>query len=140
MRRGGPFLLATWLLVGDCPPGAWAQERPQIEENRPLFLPDVSPSPLVKRSGDARNAAERSAQFFCLGAVIKVFEAYSGSEDARQYAQGAFFMSCVLKRTPSDWPDRQAIRRHAADLAEAAKRADPSIDACLLSACAVSSP
>ena len=66
---------------------------------------------------------------------MQAFDGYGGPQAAAEYGSGAFLMSCVVKQMPADWPDGEAIRQHAADLADAARHADPKIDPCPLSAC-----
>jgi hypothetical protein len=99
--------------------------------------PDGNPVPYAARSRDARNAAERTAQVRCLAQATNAFSTYAGPQLARENASGAFFMSCILKQMPNDWPQSTDARDQAAKMADAARRADPAIDACLLTACTV---
>jgi hypothetical protein len=60
---------------------------------------------------------------------------YSGPQLARKNGEGAFLMSCMTRMMPNDWPNAADARDQANRMAETARRADPSIDACLLTAC-----
>jgi hypothetical protein len=60
---------------------------------------------------------------------------YSGPQTARENGAGAFFMSCMMRQMPQDWPDAADAHDQANRMADAARRADPSIDVCLLTAC-----
>ena len=99
--------------------------------------PDGNPVPYSARSREARTAAERTAQVRCIAQAANAFATYAGPPTARENAAGAFFMSCILKQMPNDWPQGVDARDQADKMAEAARRADPKIDACLLTACTV---
>lgn len=130
------ILVEATLFLGCCDVPAFAEERSR-NDDRPLFLPDVSPSPFPPQERDRVNTTTRSAQLLCFSYATKALEGYRGSDEARGYAAGAFFMSCVVKLMPGTWPDGATIAAHGAELASRARRADPAIDPCLLSACTV---
>ena len=135
-RRTLELLIEASLLLSGCPVVLHAQDRPR-DDDRPLFLPDVSPSPFNPQARNARNTATRSAQLMCLSYATRALESYRGPDEARGYASGAFFMSCVVKLMPASWAESATISQHGAELAARALRADPTIDPCLLSACIV---
>jgi hypothetical protein len=126
--------LAAFLFVSACSLPASAQGFPASDG--PQLPAPEAPAPHDSRSRDVHAAAVQKAQLHCLSLATKVFESYSGPPAAAQYGSGAFLMSCVVKQMPDDWPDSDALRKHATDLADAARRADPEIDPCLLWACA----
>jgi hypothetical protein len=99
--------------------------------------PDGNPVPYSARSREARTAAERTAQVRCIAQATNAFANYAGPQTARENAAGAFFMSCVLKQMPNDWPLGADVHDQAGKMADAARRVDPAIDACLLTACTV---
>ncbi|MBV8392024.1 MAG: hypothetical protein JOY81_02470 [Alphaproteobacteria bacterium] len=88
------------------------------------------------RSRTAGTAPERTAQVRCLALATSAFHGYSGPQVARENGEGAFFMSCMTRQMPNDWPNAADAQDQATRMAETARRADPSIDACLLTACA----
>jgi hypothetical protein len=130
------FLVEASLALGGCNVAAYAQDR-RHDDDAPLFLPDVSPPPFNPQARNTRNTTTRSAQLLCFSYATKALENYSGSDAARGYAAGAFFMSCVVKLMPPGWSDSGTIASHGGELAARARQADPSIDPCLLSACMV---
>ncbi|HTR85671.1 MAG TPA: hypothetical protein VMI56_14425 [Reyranella sp.] len=144
MRRRGKWLaLSLSVALGSGGPSVLAQQlqqelntlpRPRNEDNR-VFMPDAAPS--LMNPKNTRNNGVRSAQFYCLDRAVTAFDSYRGNAVAKPFAQAAFFMSCVVKAMPADWPDRNVILQHASDLAVRARQADPAVDSCLLSACAV---
>lgn len=96
----------------------------------------AAPSPPVgARSRTSGSAAERTAQVRCLALATSALQTYAGPDLARENAAGAFFMSCMIHQMPIDWPDAADAKDQATRMAETARRADPSIDACLLTAC-----
>ena len=99
--------------------------------------PEGNPVPYSARSREVRTAAERTAQVRCIAQAANAFTDYAGPKTARENAAGAFFMSCILKQMPNDWPQSADARDQAGKMADAARRADPKIDPCLLTACTV---
>ena len=127
----GRFALGAIMAVASLP--ASAQQPPS---------PDGNPLPRSARSREVHNpsertASERNAQIRCIGQAANAFADYAGPQTARESAAGAFFMSCVLKQMPNDWPQSVDVRDQAGKMADAARRADPAIDTCLLTACTV---
>jgi hypothetical protein len=97
--------------------------------------PEGKPVPYSARSRESRNAVERTASVRCIGQATNALGDYAGPQAARENAAGAFFMSCVLKQMPQDWPLAADLQDQAARMAVAARAADPNIDICLLTAC-----
>jgi hypothetical protein len=127
----GRFALGAIMAVASLP--ASAQQPPS---------PDGNPLPRSARSREVHNpsertASERNAQIRCIGQAANALADYAGPQSARESAAGAFFMSCVLKQMPDDWSRIPEVREQAGKMADAARHADPTIDACLLSACTV---
>jgi len=97
--------------------------------------PEGKSVPYSARTRESRSAVERTASTRCISQATNALGDYSGPQAARENAAGAFFMACVLKQMPQDWPLARDMQEQAARMAVAARAADPNIDICLLTAC-----
>lgn len=88
------------------------------------------------RSRDTHGNEERVAHFRCLSQTTAAYATYEGPQAAREAGQAAYLMSCVLNTMPPDWVSASDYRAQAQKFAEAARQSDPTMDACLLTACA----
>jgi hypothetical protein len=125
IKRISGWLVASLVLTG-APWPATAQNTPTGTSSAP---------PAASRSRTTGNSAEHTAQVHCLALATSAFQTYSGPQVARENGAGAFFMSCMMRQMPNDWPNAADVRDQATRMADIARRADPSIDACLLTAC-----
>ncbi len=98
----------------------------------PAVAQQSQPTP---RSRDTRGNDERVAQFRCLSEAKVAYANYAGPQAAREPGQSAYFMSCLVKAMPEDWSGASQYRKRAQASAEVAQHSDPTIDACLLTAC-----
>jgi hypothetical protein len=90
-------------------------------------LSGLPPGPFASWPEESRGPAIGNLYRTCIVATAMGFDSSAAPKDLAVELMQAEAFACVLKRMPSDWPDRSKVRAEALKHYEAAKALDKTI-------------